>query len=297
MSVADECISWEHRGVEQKNALRATAEECRFRSKDMHTNRIHIFTTVVNRPDFVLLQDKLFKKFLQNDYVFHVVDTSLENSVSQEFRNICADNNISYYKKPENTSTSSQPGQIVSAAVQWTYDNLILDSHKNDIVCFFDSDMFLIDKFDVEEYLIHEVIAGVPQKRGTVTYMWVGIMFFNMPKVVEMDPDINFSDGFVEGYLTDTGGHTWYYFTKNKVTMKTIDVDYPMSFNDIELQNEELTNGYNFELYLDGKFFHYRAASNWHSNFRGSQDPLPNKTEVFNQIIKAIFSEELIKEK
>ena len=36
--------------------------------------------------------------------------------------------------------------------------------------------------------------------------------------------------------------------------MKTIDVDYPMSFNDIELQNEELTKGYNFELYLDGKF-------------------------------------------
>jgi hypothetical protein len=137
----------------------------------MYTNRIHIFTTVVNRPDFVLLQDKLFKKFLQNDYVFHIVDTSLDNSVSQEFRHICADNNISYYKKPENTSTSSQPGQVVSTAVQWTYDNLILESHKNDIVCFFDSDMFLIDKFDIEKYLTHEVIAGVPQKRGPVTYM------------------------------------------------------------------------------------------------------------------------------
>ena len=103
----------------------------------------------------------------------HVVDASLENNVSQEFRNICADNNISYYKKPENTSTSSQPGQIVSAAVQWTYDNLILDSHKNDIVCFFDSDMFLIDKFDVEEYLTHEVIAGVPPKKR-YSYLYVG---------------------------------------------------------------------------------------------------------------------------
>jgi predicted transcriptional regulator len=102
---------------------------------------------------------------LENGYVFHGVDTSLENSVSQEFRNICADNNISYYKKPENTSTSSQPGQIVSAAVQWTCDNLILDSHKNDIVCSFDSDMPLIDKFDFGESLTHEEITGVPQKR------------------------------------------------------------------------------------------------------------------------------------
>jgi hypothetical protein len=50
----------------------------------------------------------------------HVVDASLENNVSQEFRNICADNKITYYKKPENTRTSSHRGQMVSAAVQRT---------------------------------------------------------------------------------------------------------------------------------------------------------------------------------
>ncbi len=44
-------------------------------------------------------------------------------------------------------------------------------------------------------------------------------MFFNMEKIVEMDPYINFSDGFVEGFLIDVGGHTWYYFTENKVVM------------------------------------------------------------------------------
>ncbi len=70
-----------------------------------------------------------------------------------------------------------------------------------------------------------------------------------------------------------------------------------MSFNDVELQNDELTEGYNFELYLDGKFFHYRAAGDWHSNFKGSQDPFPTKTEAFNPITKAIFAEESIKEK
>jgi len=85
----------------------------------------------------------------------HVVDASLENNVSQEFRNICADNKITYYKKPENTRTSSHRGQMVSAAVQRTCDNLILD------------------KFDVEEYLTHEVIAGVPPKKR-YSYLYVG---------------------------------------------------------------------------------------------------------------------------
>lgn len=249
---------------------------------------IHIFTTVVNRPDFVVLQDKLFKKFLKNDYQFHVVDDSVEESISHEFKSICDSNNIFYYKKPVNTE-SLNPAQACAAAVQWTYNELILQNHKNDLVCFFDSDMFLVDEFDVEEYLLDAVIAGLPQVRGPITYMWNGIMFFNMPKIIEIDPYINFSDGVVEGHLTDVGGHTWYYFTKNNITMKSTDVDYPTHFNDIELQNQEVTKGYNFELHLEGKFLHYRAATNWHSNWKGSDDPLIKKTKIFNQIIKEII--------
>jgi hypothetical protein len=56
-------------------------------------------------------------------------------------------------------------------------------------------------------------------------------------------------------------------------------------FGDIEIQNDEVTKGYNFELHLGGKFLHYRAATNWHSNWRDSNDPLFKKTEIFNTII------------
>ena len=52
-----------------------------------------------------------------------------------------------------------------------------------------------------------------------------------------------------------------------------------------EIQNDEVTKGYNFELHLDGKFLHYRAATNWHSNWRDSEDPLTKKTKIFNMII------------
>lgn len=249
---------------------------------------IHIFTSVVNRPDFILLQDKLFQKFLKNEYHFHVVDDSIEQTISEQFYNICSENGFSYYKKPERT-VQMNPAQACADTVQWTYNTLIKENHKNDIVFFCDSDLFLIDEFDIIEYMSDAIIAGLPQYRGSVTYMWNGIMFFNMPMMEDLD--INFSDGVVENEMTDVGGHTYYYFKKNNIQMKETDVQYPTHYYDIELQNEEVTRGYNFELHLDGKFLHYRAATNWHTNWRGSQDPLTYKTKIFNQIMETVFEE------
>lgn len=249
---------------------------------------IRIFTSVVNRPDFVDLQQKLFKKYLLEDYTFHVIDDSIKTSVSDEFKKVCGDNNIFYYKKPERQK-SLNPAQACADTVQWTYDEIIKKDYKEDIVLFLDSDMFLIDNFNVTEYVNDCVIAGLPQYRGHVTYMWNGIMFFNMPKMTDLN--INFSDGIVEGEMTDVGGNTYWYFKKNNVRMKETNVEYPTHYNDIELQNESVTKGYNFELHLDGNFLHYRAATNWHSNWRETQDPLELKTKIFNKIMETIISE------
>jgi len=252
---------------------------------------IQIFTSVVNRPDFLLLQNKLFQKFLKNDYQFHIIDDAVDTIISKQFNSICLENQFSYYKKPERT-TKLNPAQACADTVQWTYDTLIKQNHKDDVVFFCDSDLFLIEEFDILEYMSDAIIAGLPQRRGDITYMWNGIMFFNMPKMKELN--IDFSDGVVEGEMTDVGGHTYYYFKKNNIKMKRTDEEcptYPTHFNEIDLQNEEVTRGYNFELHLDGKFLHYRAGTNWHSNWRGSNDPLVKKTVIFNQIIENIFEE------
>jgi hypothetical protein len=71
--------------------------------------------------------------------------------------------------------------------------------------------------------------------------------------------------------------------------MKETDVQYPTHYEEIDLQNDQVTKGYNFELHLDGKFLHYRAATNWHSNWKGSQDPLIEKTKIFNKIIEGLL--------
>ena len=247
---------------------------------------IHIFTSVVNRPDFVILQNQLFKKFLKNDYKFHIVDDSVESNITEQFEIACSLNDLEYYRKSP-VDKPLNPAQACADTVQWTYNNLIVKNHSEDIVLFLDSDMFLIDEFDIEEYMSDAIIGGLPQVRGRVTYMWNGIMFFNMPKIE--DKNINFSDGNVEGEMTDVGGATYWYFLRTGIRMKESDVDYPTHYNEIDLQKD--AGGYNMELHLDGKFLHYRAATNWHSNWKSSDDPLSGKTEVFNQIVKSILSE------
>lgn len=250
---------------------------------------IHIFTSVVNRPDFVGIQHKLFEKFLNEKYEFHVVDDSVDAEITTQFREVCESLKITYHRKPP-ANKPMNPAQACAHTVQWTYDNLIRKNHSEDIVFFLDSDMFLIDEFSIEEYMSDAIIAGLPQVRGHITYMWNGIMFFNMPKIE--DKNIDFSDGMVDGEMTDVGGHTYWYFKNTGIEMKKTNDEfptYPTHFNDIDLQKD--SGGYNMELHLDDKFLHYRAATNWHSNWKGSDDPLKKKTIIFNTLIENILND------
>jgi hypothetical protein len=246
---------------------------------------INIFTTVVNRPNFIFLQKKLFDKFLLNPFVFHVVDDSNDPELSANFIEICAENNCKYYKKPYQNIHC--PSTACANTVQWTYDNIIKKNHSEEMVLFIDSDMFLIDQFDIIDYMKDSLIAGLEQVRGHVKYMWNGLMVFNMGKLP--DKNIDFSNGVVDGELTDVGGFTYYYFKTNKIEMKNTGAEYPDEINNILVKNELNTKGYNMELHLNKKFLHYRAATNWHSNWKGTADPLFEKTKIFNEVIRSIL--------
>lgn len=257
---------------------------------------VQIFTSVVNRPDFVEIQKKLFDKFLAEEYQFNVVDDSLDDNISAEFKQICEKYKIIYYRKDQGNRSVNESrwagARHATETIQWTFDEIIKKKHSKDIILFLDSDMFLLDEFNITEYMKDTAISGLPQTRGHVYYMWNGIMFFDMEKVFEIDPDLNFSDGMVDGELTDIGGHFYYYFKKNNVIMKETDVTYPTHFHDIEIQSDEITNGFNFELHLNGKFLHYRAGTNWHtqSSWKTKKDPLNKKEEIFNQIVQSFFN-------
>jgi len=250
---------------------------------------INIFTSVVNRPEFVEIQKKLFDKFLKEPYQFHVIDDSLEESISLDFKVVCEEYGIKYYRKPQGSRSLNESrwsgARHACETIQWTYDNLIKTDYCNDFVLFLDSDMFLIDHFSIVDHMENEIISGLRQTRGKVKYMWNGLMFFDMLKIKSIDSDLNFSDGIVEGEMTDIGGHLYYYFKKNGIEFKNTDVEYPTHFNDLDLQKD--ANGFNMELHLDSKFLHYRAGTNWHtqSNWKGKIDPFAIKEKIFHEII------------
>ena len=268
-----------------------------------------IFTSVVNRPDFVETQYRLFKTFLKDeDWQFNVVDDSMEESITEEFKSVCDIYGIKYYRKPQNPNKKfDNPlagARHATETIQWTYDTIIKEKHAEDMVLFCDSDMFLLDEFSIEEYIKDEVIAGALQVRGPIEYIWNGIMFFNMSEITKIDPDLNFSDGNVEGNMTDIGGHLYYWFLKNNVKFKNVNEggttpddcpEYPEEYNGISLvfgNNDDMwtkpEGGFSFELHLENKFLHYRAGTNWHtqSSWKTKEDPIRKKAEVFKQIIK-----------
>ena len=268
-----------------------------------------IFTSVVNRPDFVETQYRLFKTFLKDEeWQFNVVDDSMEESITEEFKSVCDIYGIKYYRKPQNPNKKfDNPlagARHATETIQWTYDTIIKEKHDDDMVLFCDSDMFLLDEFSIEEYIKDEVIAGALQVRGPIEYIWNGIMFFNMSEITKIGPDLNFSDGDVEGNMTDIGGHLYYWFLENNVKFKNVNeggttpddcAEYPDEYNGINLifdNNDDMwtkpEGGFRFELHLENKFLHYRAGTNWHtqSSWKTKEDPIRKKAEVFNQIIK-----------
>ena len=116
---------------------------------------VQIFTSVVNRPDFVEIQYKLFKKFLKDDFQFNVVDDSLDDDISSQFKEVCDKYGIVYYRKNQGDRSKNESrwagAKHATETIQWTFDDIIKKKHSEELILFLDSDMFLLDDFSIIE--------------------------------------------------------------------------------------------------------------------------------------------------
>ncbi|MEW6688190.1 MAG: glycosyltransferase family A protein [Pseudomonadota bacterium] len=249
---------------------------------------VQIFTSVVNRPRFLEYQARLFRKYLRNDYRFHVVDDSVQDAVTGEYERVCREHGLLYHRKPKRIRRQD-PSAATSAAIQWAYDTLIRPRHASEIVLFLDSDMFLIDAFDVEAYIDGYAIAGLLQRRGHVVYLWNGLMLFNMPQIMRHGGDLDFSCGRIEGFAVDTGGGLYHFIHRDGVKLRETDPgmqpQYPRELDGIALRDAAATQGYDMELHCGGRFLHYRAASNWFGDWRSTREPLEAKLALLERVI------------
>lgn len=252
--------------------------------------KLLFITNVVNRPDFLVLQNFALKKFCKHNYHFCVVDDSIDESLSAEFQKISLENKISYFKKP--FKNINNPADACAHTIQWTYDNIIQKLFSDYFIFYIDSDMFLIDYFEIDNQLFNEFLGGIKQIRENIIYPWNGLMFLNMKKINLLDSHLNFKNETINGIMTDVGGAVYYYLQKNNIDFFKFNTFYPEYFEDINLHNFDLFEGYNFELHYNKKFLHYRAGTNWQKNSYWKKVlHSSEKDRIFSYIKQKIISE------
>ncbi len=344
--------------------------------------KLHIFTTVMNRPDFLEIQAKMFEKYLKDDYELHVVDdTDLRSKgpkLARKFKSICDKfDNLTYHKTDPKPNPLSWPGIInqrklypnrnqnltlsdgtwhpcwgCAYATQWTYDNLIKKNHREDKCILMDADMFLFPTTPIEEYpwqfdekdfweeqggfsllkyFEGQTLSGVVQGRGSdiykdklestncwsstkVTYIWNGLVWFDMSKICEIDDNLDWNCGIFDDEPVDVGGQIAQWLRKhNEIARFNEPLGRDMKEGVAPNNNcsaflwhpmcmrketspgrpESKVEGEAFErLGKAGKWgeviFHYRGGGNWThpSLFRKPGSPIPAKQKLFEEILE-----------
>ena len=154
-----------------------------------------IVTAVVNNPTFIEIQYNTLKKFFKGEYEFIVFNDAksfpdftnggnptIKNSIEM----LCNKLEIRCINIP-NEQHKTNSNAAIRCADSMTF---ILDYQKKnpDKYLLLDSDMFLIDYFDINKYSQYDC-AVVLQSRNNfkVNYFWNGIYYFDMTKMKNLD--------------------------------------------------------------------------------------------------------------
>lgn len=272
--------------------------------------KLLVITHSYNRPDFIEIQDKTFKKFLKDEYEFVVFNDGPTDEAALLIEQMCNKLHIRSVRIPQNIHSrpylyreknESYQFSAVRCAnvVQYSLDVLGFDHEEN--VMIIDSDMFLVKEFSPKEYMKEFDIAGVWQKRegkhGPIEYIWNGLLFFNM-KTIPDRKTLNFNCGTIDGTFVDVGGYIHYYLkTYPNTKIRYIDV---RNTDDLTGSEEEVKadpkihrflankRKYNVEFLADFSFFHYRSGGNWD---RRSAEYHHAKTKLFHEFIAEILKD------
>ena len=154
-----------------------------------------IVTAVVNNPTFIEIEYNTLKKFFKGEYEFIVLNdaksfpdftnggnTTIKNSIEM----LCNKLEITCINIP-NEQHKTNSNAAIRCADSMTF---ILNYQKKnpDKYLLLDSDMFLIDYFDINKYSQYDC-AVVLQSRNNfkVNYFWNGIYYFDMTKMKNLD--------------------------------------------------------------------------------------------------------------
>jgi len=257
-----------------------------------------VVTSVVNNPIFIEIQYHCLKKHLHCDFEFIVFNDAKDfpdftnnndPTMPKQIEDICAKLGVKCIR------IHNAHHRIINWASTRTADamNFILkyQLQNPDEYLLFDSDMFLIDTFDIERYRQYECAVLLQKRPKVMPYFWNGIYYMNIPKMRHLHLlSWDMCDN------CDTGGKTglWYwnyiYESRDEIP-KEIQYNQKYSNNiyymygissgywDINTAPESIKNNAKLLEFLEtdprsenGKFFcdlfeytvlHYRSGGNW----------------------------------
>ena len=273
-----------------------------------------IITAVVNNPIFIEIQYYTFKKFVKGEYEFIVFNDAKpfpdgtngnDTTIRQKIEEICSKLNITCINVPNDHHNRLH----MSERHADTFNKHVLTYQKQnpDKYLLVDSDMFLIDYFDIERYAPYACAASF-NVANSQSYLWPGICYFDMTQITNFEL-INWSccPGFDTGGMTkewlksqlgdDTSPqklqeiraknnsiHLNHIYTIQHLCSCSWNISQlPDNLKDntklIEFLNNDVRNTndtYFCEIY-DNIFLHYRAGSNWMDEGLGVHNMLSNK--------------------
>ena len=270
-----------------------------------------IVTAVVNNPIFIEIQYYTLKKYMKCDYEFIVFNDAKDFcdftnggdiTIKTTIENICKQLNVQCINI-NNQHHANKTNRWCQEPSHRTADsmNVILEYQKQhpDYYLLLDSDMFLIDDYNIDDYKKYDCSIVLQHRKDIdqitdIYYIWNGLYYFNIHKL-----DTSLMNWGLT-FTTDTGGRmsTWlkaliptlHLLNELSINQHKCDKVHFMKYlksgewnmNDMPTNlkaNERLArflqndirniNGQFFcELY-DDKFFHYRAGGNWEKrNFK-----------------------------
>lgn len=272
--------------------------------------KVLVITHSYNRPDFIELQYKTFKKFLRDDYEFVVFNDARDQKSYSMIQSTCRNLNISCIPIPQEIHIGrDNPCERCADVVRYSLDHLGFNYDGK--VMIIDSDMFLINDFSIDKALENHVVAGVFQGREHVAYLWNALVLLDM-KTLPDKLSFDFNCGQVEGVSVDVGGKLYHYFKKHPeikpLYINCYHMDYlvcaecskqarvgcrhntelleSLHFNARTIQLIQ-SGVHNIEFLFDSAFIHYRGGGNWDQK---SPDYHARKTAFLNEFMSDVLS-------
>lgn len=231
-------------------------------------SRILICTIAYNRPDFIEYQYKTLQKFLQNPFIYVVYNNSNSKVYTTEIKYTCERLGVIHERIPQDIHPSEDTLSRCTIALNYMLHDRVLNY--DGIVCIMDSDMFLIDKLDIERSIRRYDILAVKHSHRYLPGIDTHLMFLR-PKNLPNNTELDLSYKVVEG------GNFRNYLEKYP-DVYVLEMEYiPSLFNkkwilpsiknpiikEYYIQDPDENKNSYIELYHDQTILHYKYGSNW----------------------------------